>query len=227
MNGQEISNRLSRHGHQVDQVDTGRAALETYEDADMVLLDLELPDLDGLEVCRLIRAKSDKPLITLTTSQTHLDRVLSLQAGADDSMTKPFEFRELMARINAVMRRLLPRPSSSPIVRHGPLTIDPRSRRVQLDECLISLTRKEFDLLYLLASSAETVVSRRELMSRIWADDWATESRTVDTHISTLRNKLGHADWIVTIRGVGYRLGTGTVCTKAALASAPYPRETD
>jgi DNA-binding response OmpR family regulator len=211
----ETGNRLAWHGYQVDRVDSGREALKSYEDADMVLLDLELPDLDGVEVCRLIRADSDTPMITLTASQTHLDRVLSLQAGADDCMAKPFEFRELIARIDAVLRRVAI-PSSAPfVITFGPLSVDPRSRRVQLNDRQISLTRKEFDLLHLLASSPETVVSRRELMSKIWADEWATTSRTVDTHVSSLRNKLGHGDWIVTVRGVGYRLGSGTTCLKS------------
>ena len=216
----EVSSRLSRHGHQVARVDSGRAALETYTEAEMVLLDLELPDLDGVEVCRTIRTDSTKPLITFTAAQTHLDRVLSLQAGADDCMAKPFEFRELIARMNAVMRRAVAQVNPTFVIEHADLVIDPGTRRVTHAGRPIALTRKEFDLLHLLASCPDRVVSRKELMSKVWADEWATTSRTVDTHVSTLRGKLGHGDWIVTVRGVGYRLGSGTTCPLAVASGA-------
>jgi DNA-binding response OmpR family regulator len=199
---------LVRQGHMVDHVASGRAALERYEQADLVLLGLELPDLDGVEVCRSIRADADTPVITLTAGDTELDRVLILQAGADDCMVKPYGFRELVARMNAVARRAIsPRPAHA--ISRGSLRIDSRSRQVRLDDRVIEVTRKEFDLLYLLASLPDTVFSRKELMAQVWSDEWAMSSRTVDTHVSTLRNKLGDGDWIVTVRGVGYRLGTG------------------
>ncbi|MDH6132644.1 DNA-binding response OmpR family regulator [Kitasatospora sp. MAA4] len=201
--------RLGRHGHEVDRVDSGRAALNAWEQADLVLLDLELPDLDGVEVCRDIRTRSSTPVITFTAADTALDRVLSLQAGADDCLVKPYCYRELLARINAVMRRTAAPPAADTVLR-GRLRIDPRSRRVLLGERVVEVTRKEFDLLYLLASLPETVVSRRDLMAKVWAEDGTNSSRTVDTHVSTLRNKLGDGDWIVTVRGVGYRLGDGT-----------------
>jgi DNA-binding response OmpR family regulator len=211
----EVSSCLSRHGHRVERVDSGQAALDAYEDADMVLLDLELPDLDGIEVCRTIRSGSVTPLITFTAERSALDQVLSLQAGADDAMVKPLESRELIARIDAVMRRTGGHARPSSVITHADLTIDPSTRRVAYRGEPVDVTRKEFDLLHLLASCPDRVVSRKELMSRVWADEWATTSRTVDTHISTLRGKLGHGDWIVTVRGVGYRMGTGTMCARS------------
>ncbi|MEU6934179.1 response regulator transcription factor [Streptomyces sp. 2RAF24] len=196
---------LRRHGHQVSTVETGGAALQVYTSADLVLIDLELPDLDGLEVCRAIRAAGDTPIIAVTARGSELDRVLGLQAGADDYMVKPYGFRELMARMQAVMRRARPRPRVVDVIDQGPLRIDAGSRQVSLHGKQIDVTRKEFDVLYLLASNPGNVVPRKRLMQQIWGDSWSR--RTVDTHVSSLRNKLGCRDWIVTIRGVGFKLG--------------------
>ncbi|MEU8763002.1 response regulator transcription factor [Streptomyces sp. NPDC048659] len=196
---------LRRHGHQVSTVETGGAALQVYTSADLVLIDLELPDLDGLEVCRAIRAAGDTPIIAVTARGSELDRVLGLQAGADDYMVKPYGFRELMARMQAVMRRARPRPRAVDVIDQGPLRIDAGARQVSLDGKRIDVTRKEFDVLYLLASNPGNVVPRKRLMQQIWGDSWSR--RTVDTHVSSLRNKLGCRDWIVTIRGVGFKLG--------------------
>lgn len=198
---------LRRHGHQVTRVETGGAALQVYGNADLVLIDLELPDLDGLEVCRAIRAAGETPIIALTARGTELDRVLGLQAGADDYMVKPYGFHELMARMQAVMRRAKPRPQAVDVIDQGPLRIDAGARQVSLDGKRIDVTRKEFDVLYLLASNTGNVVPRKKLMQQIWGDSWSR--RTVDTHVSSLRSKLGCPDWIVTIRGVGFRLGHG------------------
>ena len=173
-----------------------------------MLLDLGLPDFDGVEVCREIRAGSDTPVIALITGSAELDRVLSLQAGADDCMVKPYSFRELVARINAVMRRVDIPAAEFYAISYGQLQIDPRRRLVSLDGEPVEVTRKEFDLLHALATRPDAVISRKELMSKVWSDNWATSSRTVDTHISTLRSKLGDGDWIITVRGIGYRLGT-------------------
>lgn len=200
--------RLNHTGHTVELTDSGRTALQAWRRAGLILLDLTLPDLDGVEVCRGIRANGNTPIITFTASGTETDRVLSLQAGADDCMVKPYGYRELVARMNAVVRRGGPRPAAT--ITHGPLHIDPLSRQVRLDGRVIEVTRKEFDLLHLLASVPQSVLTRRDLMARVWSDDWAASSRTVDTHISTLRSKLGCGDWIVTVRGIGYRLGHGT-----------------
>ena len=204
--------RLTRHGYEIDRVGSGQEALSAYEHADLVLLELDLPDLDGVEVCRHIRANSNTPIITFTADEAHVDRVLSLHAGADDSIVKPFEFRELVARMKAVLRRAVPAPAAETVaISHGALHIDPRKREVRVGERVVDVTRKEFDLLYLLASQPDAVVSRKELMSKVWADEWGTRSRTVDTHVSSLRNKLGDGDWIVTVRGVGYRLGRDAI----------------
>lgn len=179
--------------------------MKMYAEADLVLLDLDLPDLDGLEVCRKIRSESGIPIIAVTARGTELDRVLGLQAGADDYLPKPYGFHELLARIEAVMRRVRPAPVVIPaVITHGPLRIDAGLREVFLDGERIETTRKEFDLLHLLASHPGTVITRKVLMRQVWGDSWSR--RTVDTHISTLRNKIG-AQWIVTIRGVGFRFG--------------------
>ncbi|MEV0526116.1 response regulator transcription factor [Streptomyces sp. NPDC050439] len=197
---------LRRHSHEVEHVTTGRAALASYGTADLILLDLELPDLDGLEVCRDIRQVSDIPIIAVTGRGSELDRVLGLQAGADDYLVKPYGFRELMARMEAVMRRVVRRPASTAgAICHGPLSIDAGARQVSLEGRCIEVTRKEFDLLYLLASHPDTVIPRKQLMQRVWGDSWSR--RTVDTHVNNLRNKLGYSGWIITVRGVGFRFG--------------------
>ncbi|WP_243707205.1 response regulator transcription factor [Micromonospora sp. KC606] len=202
-----LTRGLRRHGHEVVSVETGVAALQVHEEADIVLLDLELPDLDGLEVCRGIRSACDTPIIAVTARGAELDRVLGLQAGADDYLVKPYGFRELLARMDAVWRRIRPRAQVARTICQGPLEIDLNARQVRLAGRPIDLTRKEFDLLYLLASNPGTVISRRRLMLEIWGDSWSR--RTVDTHVGTLRNKLGASSWIITVRGVGFRLGHG------------------
>ncbi|MFH8839595.1 response regulator transcription factor [Streptomyces sp. NPDC017868] len=196
---------LRRHGHEVAAVERGSAALAAHEGVDLVLMELELPDLDGLEVCKAIRAVSCVPLIVVTARGSELDRVLGLQAGADDYLVKPYGFRELMARIDAVMRRVRVQGGQGRVIDHGPLHIDVNSREVRLNGRDVELTRKEFDLLCLLASHPDTVISRKRLLQQVWGDSWSR--RTVDTHVSSLRRKLGGSGWVVTVRGVGFRLG--------------------
>jgi DNA-binding response OmpR family regulator len=200
---------LRRHGYEVDRVTTGAAALTVHRSADLVLLELDLPDLDGLEVCRGIRAAGDTPIIAVTHRGAELDRVLGLQAGADDYLVKPYGFRELLARIEAVMRRVRPRIPRPRSITHGPLHVDPATRQVWLHDRPVSLTRKEFDFLHLLAAQPGTVVSRQQLMAKVWDYDEVNPSRTIDTHVSSLRSKLGESGWIVTVRGVGFKLGRG------------------
>lgn len=202
---ESLSRGLLRHGHLVDHVGTGGEALRMYEDADLVLLDLELPDVDGLEVCRGIRTAGGIPVIAVTARGSELDRVLGLQAGADDYLVKPYGFRELVARMDAVMRRAAPQQPLAMTVTHGPLSIDAGTREVRLHGRCVEMTRKEFDLLFLLASNPETVIPRKQVMRRVWGDTWSR--RTVDTHVSSLRGKLGASDWIITVRGVGFRFG--------------------
>ncbi len=198
---------LRRHGYRAESVATGAKALQVHRSSDLVLLDLELPDLDGLEICRSIRATCDTPIIVVTARDTELDRVLGLQAGSDDYLAKPYGFRELMARMEAVMRRARPQQPVEQVITRGSLRIDARTREVRLDGRPVEVTRKEFDLLHLLASQPEAVVSRRQLMVQVWDDSWSRPGRTIDTHVSSLRNKLGSSSWIVTVRGVGFRLG--------------------
>lgn len=202
-----LARGLRRHGHDVCCVRTGGEALAVFRDVDIVLIDLELPDVDGLEVCREIRVTSDIAMIAVTARQSELDRVLGLHAGADDYVIKPYGFRELMARMHAVMRRRKPNnPVVSGHIRsHGELTIDANAREVRVGGRRVDVTRKEFDLLWLLAASPDVVVPRQRVVREVWGDSWSR--RTVDTHVSSLRNKLGDGDWIVTVRGVGFRLG--------------------
>ena len=201
---ESLVTQLRRHGHDAFGVRRGEAALRAHEDADLVLLDPELPDLDGLEVCRAIRSVSRVPVIIVTARASELDCVLGLQAGADDYVAKPYGLRELMARIEAVMRRAEWQPAAREI-RHGRLHIDVGSREVLVDGEEVALTRKEFDLLCLLASHPDTVIPRKQLLQQVWGDSWSR--RTVDTHVSSLRGKLGDSGWIVTVRGVGFMLG--------------------
>ncbi|MET9799698.1 response regulator transcription factor [Streptomyces sp. NPDC006368] len=198
---------LRRHGYLARSVATGAKALQAHHSVDLILLDLDLPDLDGLEVCRRIRAVGDVPVITVTTRGAELDCVLGLQAGSDDYVVKPYGLRELLARMEAVMRRARPRRPVARVLTHGPLRMDAGSRELLLAGRRVELTPKEFDLLYLLASQPGTTLSRRQLMRQVWDDDWSHRGRTIDTHVSSLRGKLGSSNWIVTVRGVGFRLG--------------------
>lgn len=198
---------LRRHGYRADSVATGARALQAHQGADLILLDLDLPDLDGLEVCRSIRATSRTPIIAVTARDSELDRVLGLQAGSDDYMVKPYGFRELMARMEAIMRRVRPEQPLKQVIAHGSLRIDAGTREIRLAGRPVEATRKEFDLLHLLASQPDTVISRKQLMAQVWDDTWSRPGRTIDTHVSSLRGKLGAKSWIVTVRGVGFRLG--------------------
>ncbi|MFB6923541.1 response regulator transcription factor [Streptomyces noursei] len=211
--GDILRQAMRRHGYEVELTDNGANALKSYEGYDLILLDLELPDIDGLEVCRSIRESSDVPIIAFTGHGTELDRVLCLQAGCDDCMVKPYGLRELLARIEAVMRRVRPRPVEGRSIAYGPLQIDRDGREVFLNEEPVKLTRKEFDLLHLLASQPARVFSREQLMDKVWGPRGprgtlgAKLTRTIDTHVSSLRGKLGSSEWIITVRGVGFRFG--------------------
>ncbi|MGN5633851.1 response regulator transcription factor [Streptomyces sp. AC154] len=214
-NGNRLSTQLKLHGHDVEVCTTGTDALERHEKFDLFLIDLLLPDIDGLEVCRTVRAKSDIPVIAFTDAGMKLDRILCLQAGCDDCMAKPYGFRELLARIDAVLRRSRPEPARSAratAIAHGSLCIDPETREVRLNGRLVDLTLKEFDLLHRLASEPHTVHSRASLMAGVWGFPGrhipgTRTSRTIDTHVSAVRAKLGSPDWIITVRGVGFRMG--------------------
>jgi DNA-binding response OmpR family regulator len=187
-------------------VATGDQALHPRSDTDLILLDLDLTDMDGLEVCRRIRAVSDTPIIAVTERESELDRVLGLQAGADDCMVKPYGIHELLARIAAVMRRARP-PRAAQTIEHGHLLVNTATRKVAVHGQPVELTRKEFDLLHMLAMQPGTVISRRQLMTQVWNDSWPQQGRTIDTHVSNLRGKLGSSDWVVAVRGIGFCLG--------------------
>ncbi|MEU9313562.1 response regulator transcription factor [Streptomyces sp. NPDC048256] len=205
---EELLLGLRRHGYKAEQVQTGAEALQQYRKADLLLIDLDLPDLDGVELCRSIRAICDVAIIVVTARDTELDRVLSLRAGADDYAVKPCSLTELAARIEAVMRRVRLQPFvPEDIIAVGSLHIDHRSREIRLDGRSIEVTRKEFDLLFLLASRPGSVFSRRQIMAQVWRDPRAKPGRTIDTHVSSLRSKLGSSRWITTVRGVGFRFG--------------------
>ena len=200
---------LEREGFTVERVATGGAGLARVGDADLVLLDLGLPDLDGKEVCRQIRAASNVPILVITARGDEIDRVVLLELGADDYLVKPFGFRELVARIGAVTRRTaLAAPSQDTVQQLGRLTIDRDARRVALDGADIDLTPKEFDLLGYLAERPGAVRTREDIIEEVWDEHWFGPTKTLDVHVAALRRKLG-PNWITTFRGVGYRLETG------------------
>ncbi|MDO9173907.1 MAG: response regulator transcription factor [Actinomycetota bacterium] len=204
---------LSAEGFDIDHAPTGAAALAATG-YDMVLLDLGLPDMDGREVCRQLRTRTAVPIIMLTARSEEFDRVLGLELGADDYVTKPFSFRELVARIRAVGRRTVAAPGDGPAAvdepqaaqRIGALSLDRRTRRVHLDGEEIALTAKEFDLLAFLATDAGAVHTRTEILENVWDAHWYGPTKTVDAHVASLRKKLGNHEWIQAVRGVGFRL---------------------
>jgi DNA-binding response OmpR family regulator len=205
---------LQAEGFRVLTTDDGElgAAMVAEHGADIVLLDLMMPGIDGLETCRRIRAGSDAYVIMLTSKRSELDRVVGLTIGADDYVTKPFSGPELMARIRAMLRR--PRPSQREdrsIQKLGDLQVDLETREVQLGNEPIALTRIEFALLEQLTRNPRQILTRKQLLERVWGPEWIGEDHLVDVHISKLRRKLGDdarlARYVVTVRGVGYRMG--------------------
>ncbi len=205
---------LAREGFEVTRVSTGADAL-TAEPADLVLLDLGLPDIDGYEVCRRLRAESEVPIIVITARGDEVDRVVGLELGADDYVVKPFGFRELVARIRAVSRRAASRQAVAgredddvdPVLRAGRVEVDTRTRRATVDGDEIALTRKEFDLLALLAGDPGATRTRDEILEEVWDAHWYGPTKTLDVHVASLRKKLGDPTLIETVRGVGFRLG--------------------
>lgn len=202
---------LERQGFTVRRESTGLAGVDAFRSdpsIDIVLLDLGLPDIDGYEVCRRVRSTSPVPIIMLTARGDEIDRVLGLELGADDYMVKPFGFRELIARINAVTRRA----QSSGVVADeivrltGDVVLDARTRRVTVAGEEIQLTRKEFDLLALLATDPGATQTRETILEQVWDAHWYGPTKTLDVHIASLRKKLGDPTIIETVRGVGFRL---------------------
>ncbi|GGL58675.1 putative sensory transduction protein [Planomonospora parontospora subsp. antibiotica] len=214
-----LGSYLERNGFEVSVVHDGRQAVNVVReiDPDVVVLDLGLPGLDGVEVCRQVRTFSDAYVVMLTARSEEIDKLIGLSVGADDYMTKPFSPRELIARIQAMLRRPRVRgereglgPDSRSF---GPLTIDPIGRDVWLEGEAVSLTRTEFDLLTALSARPRMAFSRRQLIDEVWGETWVGDEHLVDVHIGHLRRKLGddaaQGRFIRTVRGVGYRMGTG------------------
>jgi DNA-binding response OmpR family regulator len=194
---------LTRGGYRVSHVLTGEDALG-WGDADVVLLDLELPDVDGVQVCRKLRERTDAAIIVVTAHGEEPDRVMALDAGADDYLVKPFGLAELQARIRAVLRRMRP---GGDVVKHGPLAVDIRTRRVTIEGNEIVLTPKEFDILEILAGDPGRVVSRQEILESAWDAHWYGPTKVLDVHMASLRRKLGVPGLIETVYGRGFRLG--------------------
>lgn len=202
---------LERERFQVSWVTSGAAALQHGgASVDIVLLDLGLPDIDGLDVCRALRQRSDVPIIVLTARDTETDRVVGLELGADDYLGKPFGFRELMARIRAVLRRRSPREvvtvEPSDELTWGELRVNTRAHEVRMSDEVVELTPKEFDLLVNLLADPGAVHTRQRILEEVWDRNWFGPSKTLDVHIASLRRKLGDPSLIETIRGVGFRV---------------------
>ncbi|MGZ4332645.1 MAG: response regulator transcription factor [Gaiellaceae bacterium] len=197
---------LGREGFDVTRAATGAEALAAGP-ADLVLLDLRLPDVDGYEVCRELRARSEVPVIIVSARGEEVDRVVGLELGADDYLVKPFGLRELVARIRAVSRRSVGRRGEheAESIVAGPVRIDLRAHRVMVDAREVQLTTKEFDLLTVLAREAGAVVDRERLLREVWHTTWYGSSKTVDVHVASLRRKLGDPGLIETVRGIGLR----------------------
>jgi two-component system response regulator RegX3 len=206
---------LRGEGYEVSDAADGEEALEVARSNgfDVLILDLMLPKLSGVEVCRRLRAESDVPILLLTAKDAEVDRVLGLEAGADDYVTKPFSMAELVSRVRAILRRRqLDRSAAAGgiVYRVGGLTLDLVRYGAQVDGRAVNLTRSEFKLLALLAAEPERVFSRREIMQHLWESSYVGDQRACDIHVSNIRRKIerdpAHPERLLTVRGVGYRL---------------------
>jgi two-component system alkaline phosphatase synthesis response regulator PhoP len=200
---------LQNEGYRVEVAGDGAEALKKIEALRpaLVVLDLMLPEMDGWEVCRRVRATSSTPIIMLTARDDDVDKIVGLELGADDYLTKPFNPRELVARVKAVLRRTAEPPRSEQVLHIGPLVIDPARREATIGGEVLTLRTKEFDLLHALAEHHRLVLSREQLLDQVWGYDYLGESRTVDVHIARLRDKLvGGGVAIETVWGIGYKL---------------------
>jgi DNA-binding response OmpR family regulator len=218
-----VASYLRRDSFEVAVAHDGERALALARevDPDVVILDLGLPGVDGIEVCRQLRVFSDAYVIMLTARDTEVDTIVGLSVGADDYVTKPFSPRELVARVRAVLRRPRRTPATVPTPDHQPspprlfgaLRIDVDGREVHLDDTPIMLTRTEFDVLAALSSRPGMVLSRQTLLEMVWGDTWVGNDNIVDVHVGHLRRKLGDNPalprYVTTVRGVGYRMGAG------------------
>jgi DNA-binding response OmpR family regulator len=217
-----VSALLVQQGFDVAQAEDGEAAVKaaSLNPLDLIVLDLGLPDIDGVEVCRRVREFSDAHVLMLTAQDTELDKVVGFEAGADDYVTKPFSVAELVGRVKAVLRRTnssarsqLATTADSILRSFGALTVDAPAREAKLDGIVLDLTRIEFDLLDTLTAEPRVAFSRAQLLERVWGENWFGDDHLVDVHISNLRRKLADdprsPDFVCTVRGVGYRMGAG------------------
>jgi DNA-binding response OmpR family regulator len=203
---------LKAEGYEVRTTQRGREAAEIARNTSpgLIVLDVGLPDVDGFEVCRIVRTFSDVPVIFLTSRSDEIDRVVGLEIGGDDYMVKPFSPRELLARIKAIRRRNQ-RPASAPAndsksqLHYGPITIDAEKFRIQCQGREISLTAQEFKLLELLVRHPGRVFTREQVLDRAWGEGGLVADRTIDVHVKSLRRKFGKFEFIETVRGIGYR----------------------
>ena len=213
-----LSYSLKREGFQVEVAADGISALQAVDDfnPDIIVLDLMLPDISGFEVCRRLRTKTTTPVIMLTARSEEIDRVLGLEVGADDYLPKPFSFRELLARIQAMLRRVAldrqvaqPQQAQSQMMSMGQLHMDPGARRIYKGDQELQLSAREFDLLAVLMKNAGRAMDRDELIKLVWGEDWVGDPRTLDVHVRWLRMKIeedpASPQYIQTVRGFGYR----------------------
>jgi DNA-binding response OmpR family regulator len=200
---------LRQEGFRVLQADDGERGLEIVrrERPRLVVLDVGLPGVDGLEVCRRLRAESHVPVLMLTARDGEIDRVLGLELGADDYVTKPFSPRELMARVKAILRRAGGPPKETDILSVGDVEVDVGRREARAGGRVVTLATREFDLLQYLAENAGLALSRQQILDGAWGPEWVGDERTVDVHVRQLRKKLGDGLPLATVWGVGYRLG--------------------
>ncbi|MFB7927879.1 response regulator transcription factor [Streptomyces sp. NPDC056039] len=202
-----LTEALYDNGHAPARVRRGEDVLARHRQADLLLLDLGLPDLDGLEVLRKLRAVSPLPVVVLTARGDERSVVRGLRLGADDYLVKPVRLAELLARIEAVTRRATPAAPAARTVRVADVEVDLDARRVTVGGAEVRLTTKEFEVLAALAARAGTAVSRQQLMDEVWGDAFLAVSRSLDVHLTQVRAKLGRPEVLTTIRGFGYRFG--------------------
>jgi two-component system response regulator RegX3 len=208
-----LSYMLRREGYEAVVAATGPAALSEFDrgGADIVLLDLMLPGLPGTEVCRQLRARSSVPIIMLTAKDAEIDKVVGLELGADDYVTKPYSARELVARMRAVLRRQgEPEPQADAVLAAGPVRMDVERHVVSVDGEPVALPLKEFDLLELLLRNTGRVLTRMQLIDRVWGSDYVGDTKTLDVHVKRLRAKIepdpANPTYLLTVRGLGYKL---------------------
>jgi two-component system response regulator RegX3 len=211
-----LTYQLTREGFEVVEAADGHSALAAYdaEGADLVLLDLMLPGLSGTEVCRELRSRGDVPVIMLTAKDSEIDKVVGLELGADDYVTKPYSYRELLARVRAVLRRRQPNGSAEHdedgVLEVGPVRMDVERHTVAVSGESVALPLKEFDLLELLMRNAGRVLTRGQLIDRVWGADYVGDTKTLDVHVKRIRSKIepdpGTPKYLLTVRGLGYKL---------------------